>query len=68
MFTGYISGLKMMLPEGVVRIDNKTYEEVNIPTCEPAPTSVGNKLIAISTLDEVSFIYLFSMYILNIII
>uniref|UniRef100_A0A1B6DYT0 U5 small nuclear ribonucleoprotein 200 kDa helicase n=2 Tax=Clastoptera arizonana TaxID=38151 RepID=A0A1B6DYT0_9HEMI len=50
---GYISGLKMMLPEGVVRIDTKTYEEVNIPISEPAPTSVGKKLIPINSLDEI---------------
>ncbi|GLG93341.1 Putative activating signal cointegrator 1 complex subunit 3 B [Gryllus bimaculatus] len=50
---GFIAGQKMMLPVGVERTDNKMYEEVNIPTSEPAPLSVGNKLVEISSLDEV---------------
>jgi activating signal cointegrator complex subunit 3 len=46
--------MKVLLPENVERIDNKQYEEVTIPVSEPAPLSVGNKLIAVTSLDEVS--------------
>lgn len=50
---GYISEVKMMLPEGVVRKDTKQYEEVEIPVSEPPPTTVGSKLVSIDSLDEV---------------
>lgn len=40
--SGFVSGQKMLLPEGVFRHDHKTYEEVNIPVSEPAPITVGN--------------------------
>lgn len=53
-FVGYVSGLKLMLPENARRKDTKQYEEVDIPICDPAPTSVGENLIPISTLDKVS--------------
>jgi len=43
----------MMLPSDVRRTDYKQYEEVNIPVSESAPLSVGNKLVKISSLDEV---------------
>lgn len=46
--------MKMMLPENVKRFDNKQYEEVNIPILPPSPLNVGNTLIPISSLDEVS--------------
>lgn len=46
-----------MLPEGVIRHDKKSYEEVNIPVAEPAPVNVGNERVAISSLDDVSQIY-----------
>uniref|UniRef100_A0A1B6L435 U5 small nuclear ribonucleoprotein 200 kDa helicase n=1 Tax=Graphocephala atropunctata TaxID=36148 RepID=A0A1B6L435_9HEMI len=51
--SGFISGLKLMLPEGATRKDTKQYEEVNIPICEAAPTTVGSNLIPISALDKV---------------
>lgn len=51
--SGFISGVKVLLPEGVVRNDNKSYEEVIIPVSEPAPLSVGNERVAISSLDEI---------------
>ncbi|XP_073996642.1 activating signal cointegrator 1 complex subunit obelus isoform X2 [Rhodnius prolixus] len=50
--TGYVAGMKMMLPENVKRFDNKQYEEVNIPILPPSPLNVGNTLIPISSLDE----------------
>jgi activating signal cointegrator complex subunit 3 len=43
-----------MLPSDVKRTDNKQYEEVNIPVSEPAPVSVGNNLVPVSSLDEVT--------------
>nr|CAD7458407.1 unnamed protein product [Timema tahoe] len=51
--SGFISGTKMMLPANVERRDTKQYEEVNIPVSEQAPVNVGNKLVSISSLDEV---------------
>nr|CAD7572321.1 unnamed protein product [Timema californicum] len=51
--SGFISGTKMMLPENVERRDTKQYEEVNIPVSEQAPVNVGNKLVSISSLDEI---------------
>lgn len=50
---GFIAGVKMKLSADVKRTDNKQYEEVNIPVSEPAPVSVGNNLVPISSLDEV---------------
>ncbi|XP_014260585.1 activating signal cointegrator 1 complex subunit 3 [Cimex lectularius] len=50
--TGFITGVKMMLPENVCRVDNKQYEEVNIPIPPPTPLNVGNNLIPIDSLDE----------------
>jgi len=43
----------MVLSSDVKRTDCKQYEEVNIPVSEPAPLSVGNNLVQISSLDEV---------------
>jgi len=51
--TGFIAGVKVMLSSDVRRTDCKQYEEVNIPVSEPAPVSVGNNLVQISSLDEV---------------
>lgn len=42
-----------MLPEGANRTESKQYEEVYIPACEPAPTSIGSKRIPTSSLDKV---------------
>jgi activating signal cointegrator complex subunit 3 len=47
----------MMLSTDVKRTNNKIYEEINIPISEPAPVSVGNKLVPISSLDEVKRIF-----------
>lgn len=51
---GFISGVKMLLPEDVKRTDNKQYEEVHIPTPPPTALPVGNTLVPISSLDKVS--------------
>ena len=36
------------------RTNNARYEEINIPLTEAAPTEVGNRLIPISSLDDIS--------------
>lgn len=51
--SGFVAGVKMMLSADVKRTNNKIYEEINIPISEPTPVSVGNKLVPISSLDEV---------------
>ncbi|XP_071445378.1 activating signal cointegrator 1 complex subunit 3 [Hetaerina americana] len=51
--SGYIAGAKLVLPENMERSDNKVYEEVTIPVSDAAPVDVGNKRVAISTLDEI---------------
>lgn len=45
---GFISGNKLMLPENVVRKDNKMYEEVVIPAPDPPVLSVGNTRIQVT--------------------
>lgn len=50
---GFISGGKLMLPDNVKRIDNKMYEEVQIPVNESAELGVGNNRVSISSLDEI---------------
>lgn len=50
---GFISGGKLMLPDNVKRIDNKMYEEVQIPVNESAALAVGNNRVSISSLDEI---------------
>lgn len=51
--SGFICGVKMVLPVGVDRIDTKKFEEVNIPVTESAPLNIGNKFVQISSLDEI---------------
>lgn len=50
---GFIAGAKLMLPESVVRSDNKMYEEVKIPATEASTLTVGDNRINISSLDEI---------------
>ena len=51
--TGYIQGTKMSLPVGFERKDSKKYEEVTVPAADPGLAEVGQKLISISSLDEI---------------
>jgi activating signal cointegrator complex subunit 3 len=44
--------MKMLLPENVTRKDTKEYEAVDIPISKPAPLTVGENLVKISSLDE----------------
>ncbi|KAF6205050.1 hypothetical protein GE061_019217 [Apolygus lucorum] len=50
--TGFISGVKMLLPEDVKRTDNKQYEEVHIPIPAATTLTVGNTLVPIASLDK----------------
>ncbi|CAH0402336.1 unnamed protein product [Chilo suppressalis] len=50
---GFVSGLKLILPESAVRKDNKEYEEVIIPKNDPTPLEIGNKRVPISDMDEI---------------
>ncbi|XP_076373679.1 activating signal cointegrator 1 complex subunit obelus isoform X2 [Tachypleus tridentatus] len=49
---GYVGGVKMTLPWGFEYIKNSKYEEVNIPPTGQPPAQVGQKLIPVSSLDE----------------
>jgi activating signal cointegrator complex subunit 3 len=44
--------MKMLLPENVTRKDTKEYEQVDIPISKPAPLTVGEERVKISSLDE----------------
>lgn len=50
---GFVSGLKLILPENAARKDLKEYEEVTIPKNDPPPLEIGNKRIPISAMDEI---------------
>ncbi|XP_063379753.1 activating signal cointegrator 1 complex subunit 3 [Cydia fagiglandana] len=50
---GFVSGMKLLLPENAVRKDYKEYEEVIIPKTDQAPLSVGNNRVPISDMDEI---------------
>ncbi|CAF4841730.1 unnamed protein product [Pieris macdunnoughi] len=50
---GFVSGMKLILPENAVRKDLKEYEEVIIPKMESGPLEIGNKRVPIAALDEV---------------
>ncbi|GBP16148.1 Activating signal cointegrator 1 complex subunit 3 [Eumeta japonica] len=50
---GFISGLKLILPENVKRKDTKEYEEIIIPKNDPPPLQIGNDRVQISALDEI---------------
>ncbi|KAH9644006.1 hypothetical protein HF086_004267 [Spodoptera exigua] len=50
---GFVSGLKLILPENAVRKDTKEFEEVTIPKNDPPPLTVGNQRVPIAELDEI---------------
>ena len=51
---GFIKGVKMSLPTGFERKDDRTYEEVSIPATESASVvDIGRKLVPIEALDEI---------------
>lgn len=68
MFAGFICGVKMVLPEDVVKKDTKQYEEVTIPASEPPPTTVGKNLVPIETLDDVRIIEVLLTFLLNLLL
>lgn len=51
--SGFIQGVKMALPTGFERKDEKKFEEVTIPASEPADLEIGRKRVPIASLDEV---------------
>ncbi|XP_049885974.1 activating signal cointegrator 1 complex subunit 3 isoform X2 [Pectinophora gossypiella] len=50
---GFVSGLKLLLPENTAKIDTKEYSEIILPKNDPPPLDVGNKRVQISDLDEI---------------
>ncbi|KAJ8709095.1 hypothetical protein PYW07_008921 [Mythimna separata] len=50
---GFVSGLKLILPENAVRKDNKEYEEVIIPKNDAPVLNVGNQRVPVAELDEI---------------
>ncbi|XP_061729195.1 activating signal cointegrator 1 complex subunit 3 isoform X1 [Cydia pomonella] len=50
---GFVSGMKLLLPENATRKDYKEYEEVIIPKNDQAPLSVGNTRVPVSDMDEI---------------
>lgn len=50
---GFITGVKMSLPAGFERKDQKKYEEISIPAAAQAPVEIGRNLVPISSLDEI---------------
>jgi len=50
----FVAGSKMVLPSAMKRTNTNQYEEINIPLTDPAPTEVGNTLIPVASLDEIS--------------
>lgn len=50
---GFIQGVKMALPKGFERMDDKKSEEVFIPASDKAPINVGKNLVAVSSLDYI---------------
>nr|KAG5694899.1 hypothetical protein BaRGS_029516 [Batillaria attramentaria] len=52
--SAYVSGTKLVLPDGFERKDDKTYEEINIPPSDPAPTNIGRERVAVASLDEIA--------------
>lgn len=51
---GFVAGTKMVLPASMKRTNTNQYEEISIPLTDPAPTEVGNTLIPIASLDDIS--------------
>ena len=53
LISGFIQGVKMALPSGFERKDDKKFEEISIPASSAAPADIGRKLVPISSLDEI---------------
>lgn len=50
----FIAGTKLSLPVDCKTSSTGKYEEVSIPPCKPPPHNIGNSLVEIATLDDVS--------------
>ncbi|KAL4657484.1 activating signal cointegrator 1 complex subunit 3 [Arapaima gigas] len=49
----FVGGAKLLLPEGIKRVNNKMFEEVIIPPNEPMPIGFEEKPVYIEQLDEI---------------
>eukprot|EP00095_Tigriopus_kingsejongensis_P005309 maker-scaffold337_size202799-snap-gene-1.20 protein:Tk05309 transcript:maker-scaffold337_size202799-snap-gene-1.20-mRNA-1 annotation:"activating signal cointegrator 1 complex subunit 3" len=50
---GFVQGVKLALPSGFERKDEKKYEEYRLPAAGAAPVDIGRDLVAIDSLDEI---------------
>ena len=51
MFLGFIQGVKMSLPIGFIRKDDKKFEEISIPATATSVGDIGRQLVPIADLD-----------------
>lgn len=52
--SAYVSGTKLVLPEGFERKEDKIFEEITIPPSAPAPTDIAGDRIHVDSLDEIA--------------
>ncbi|XP_025099015.1 LOW QUALITY PROTEIN: activating signal cointegrator 1 complex subunit 3-like [Pomacea canaliculata] len=52
--SAFVTGTKLVLPEGFIHKDDKLYEEIIIPPSDPAPTDIGKDRVAVESLDEIA--------------
>lgn len=50
---GFVAGNKLHLPESAKRIDNRMYEEINLPANKASDLKFGETRVKISDLDEI---------------
>ena len=51
LFPGFIQGVKMSLPIGFIRKDDKKFEEISIPATATSVGDIGRQLVPIADLD-----------------
>lgn len=52
-FVGFVQGVKLQLPLGFERKDEKKFEEYTLPAVGAAPVDTGKDLVEVSALDEI---------------
>lgn len=61
-YLGFIGGESCVIPAGAKRTDHQTYEEVFIPVSKISKElTIGKELIATGTLDEVIFLFVYTI-------
>eukprot|EP00094_Tigriopus_californicus_P013560 TCALIF_13117-PA protein Name:"Similar to ascc3 Activating signal cointegrator 1 complex subunit 3 (Gallus gallus)" AED:0.06 eAED:0.06 QI:112/0.94/0.95/1/0.78/0.75/20/319/2227 len=50
---GFVQGVKLQLPSGFERKDEKKFEEYTLPAVGASPVSTGKDLVPVSSLDEI---------------